>query len=178
VNYDLVFAKARCAMEALAVGTAVILCDFAGTGPLVTSADFDRLKRLNFGIRTLSDKLNPDLLEREIARYDATDAAEVSRRIRSNSSLTGAVDNAVALYSELIEEFRGGSQADPAEENLATAEYLRWLTLTTRADRAKFEAILTNSPTLRLRNRIGRLPLMNRVMKSLAQISRRNGSRP
>ena len=31
-NYDLVFAKARCALEALAVGTAVILCDAVGSG--------------------------------------------------------------------------------------------------------------------------------------------------
>src|SRR5262249_39296471 len=36
--YDLVFAKARCALEALAVGSAVVLCDVAGIGPLVTSA--------------------------------------------------------------------------------------------------------------------------------------------
>src|SRR5207253_11139176 len=36
-NYDLVFAKARCALEAMAVGSAVILCDADGLGPLVTS---------------------------------------------------------------------------------------------------------------------------------------------
>lgn len=38
-NYDLVFAKARCALEAMAVGTAVILCDTRGLGPMVTASE-------------------------------------------------------------------------------------------------------------------------------------------
>ena len=37
-DYDLVFAKARCALEAMAVGAAVVLCDTHGLGPMVTSA--------------------------------------------------------------------------------------------------------------------------------------------
>lgn len=40
-EHDLVFAKARCALEALAVGTAVVLCDYRGLGTLVTSAGLD-----------------------------------------------------------------------------------------------------------------------------------------
>lgn len=176
-DYDLVFAKARCALEALAVGTAVILCDAAGSGPLVTSGELDRLRRLNFGIRTLSEKVNPDLLAREIARYDPIDAAEVSRRIRSSADLNDVLDDAVALYHKVIEKFRAGPPSRPEEENLAVAEYLRWLTLTTRTERAKYEAILANSPTLRLRSTIGRLPLMDKLLKPLAQVARRNGSK-
>jgi hypothetical protein len=37
-RYDLVFAKGRAAIEALASGAAVILCDAAGAGPLITPA--------------------------------------------------------------------------------------------------------------------------------------------
>ena len=175
-DYDLVFAKARCALEALAVGNAVILCDAAGSGPLVTSNDLDRLQRLNFGIRTLTEKVEPHLLAREVARYDATDAAEVSRRIRASADLNSVVDETIALYYEVSEEFRGRAPADPREENLAVAEHLRWLTLATRGDRAKYEAILANSPTLRLRHAIGRVPLLDKLLKPLAQIARRNGS--
>src|SRR5206468_3631377 len=36
-NYDLVFAKARSALEALAVGSAVVLCHATGAGPMVTT---------------------------------------------------------------------------------------------------------------------------------------------
>lgn len=82
-KYDLVFAKARCALESLAVGAAVILCDFPGSGPLVTTSELENLRRLNFGIRTLREKLDPEVLLREIARYNAKDATEVSRRIRA-----------------------------------------------------------------------------------------------
>jgi hypothetical protein len=175
-DYDLVFAKARCALEALAVGTAVVLCDAVGGGPLVTSSDLNRLQRLNFGIRALSEKVDPDRLLDEIARYDPADAAEVSRRIRSSSDLAIVVDDAVALYYEVIEEFGGRSPSEPTEENLAVAEYLRWLTLAMRMDRTKHEAMIANSATLRLRNTIGRLPFMDKLLKPLAQIARRNGS--
>jgi hypothetical protein len=161
----------------LAVGTAVVLCDAAGSGPLVTSSDLERLKRLNFGIRTLTEKVDPDLLLQQIERYDPADAAEVSRRIRASSDLNSVVDDAIALYYEAIEEFRERPPSDQAEENLAAAEFLRWLTLATRAERAKYEAMLANSPTLRLRSSIGRLPLMEKLLKPLAEIARRNGSR-
>lgn len=36
---DIVLAKGRCAIEALVTGTAVVLCDASGVGPMVTSAD-------------------------------------------------------------------------------------------------------------------------------------------
>src|SRR5689334_14553757 len=50
-NYDIIFAKARAALEGLAVGAAVILCDALGAGPMVTTANMDHLRPLNFGIR-------------------------------------------------------------------------------------------------------------------------------
>ena len=40
-KYEIVFAKGKAAMEAMAVGTAVILCDFSGVGPMVSSTRFD-----------------------------------------------------------------------------------------------------------------------------------------
>src|SRR5690606_10549363 len=52
-DYDLVFAKGRSALEALAVGAAVVLCDFRGIGPMVTSANLDALRLANLGARTL-----------------------------------------------------------------------------------------------------------------------------
>ena len=171
-NYDLVFAKARCALEALAVGNAVILCDAAGSGPMVTTSDLDRLRRLNFGIRALSEKVDPELLGRQIARYNARDAAEVSRRVRSSSHIASVVDNAVALYTEVIEEFRAHAPGNSAVENRAMAEYLRWMTLAVRQRQAKYESMLANSLTLRLRTRIGQLPLMEKVLSSLGNHAR------
>ena len=52
-EYDLVFAKARAVLEAMAVGNAVILCDGVGCGPYVSTANFAELRPLNFGVRAL-----------------------------------------------------------------------------------------------------------------------------
>jgi hypothetical protein len=174
-NYDLVFAKARCALEALAVGTAVILCDAAGSGPMVTTAQLDRLRLLNFGIRTLNETVDADLLLREIRQYDPKDAAEVSRRIRTTADLGFLVDDSVVLYREVIDEFRRRTASDPIEENHAVAEYLRSMTLAVRRTQAQYDSMLANSPTLRLRNRIGQIPLMEKLMRGLARWARRNG---
>jgi len=174
-NYDLVFAKARCALEALTVGTAVILCDAAGSGPMVTTAELERLRRLNFGIRTLSEDLDADLLLREIRRYDRKDAAEVSQRIRATADLESVIDDSVALYREVIEEFRRRPAPDPNEENHAVAEYLRWMTLAVRRKQAQQESVLANSPTFRLRNRISQIPMMEKLVRPLARWARRNG---
>jgi hypothetical protein len=43
-SYDLVFAKARAAIEAMASGCAVILCDARGAGPLVTMENVSLLR--------------------------------------------------------------------------------------------------------------------------------------
>jgi len=75
----------------------------------------------------------------------------------------------------VIEEFRRRPVSDPIEENHAVAEYLRWMTLAVRRKQAQHESMLANSPTLQLRNRIGRIPLMETLVKPLARWARRNG---
>jgi hypothetical protein len=105
-QYDIVFAKAKAAMEAMAVGTAVILCDSSGVGPMVTSARFGELRPLNFGFETLHDPLRRGPLLREIARYDPEDAARVRDLLRSRAGLVAAVEGLVAIYQEVITEHR------------------------------------------------------------------------
>ena len=107
-QYDIVFAKGKAAMEAMAVGTAVILCDSSGAGPLVTSAEFERLRPLNFGFATLRAPVAHGPLLREIRRYDADDAAHVRDMTRSSAGLVGAVDRLVTIYREAIAEVRPG----------------------------------------------------------------------
>jgi hypothetical protein len=126
-GYDLVFARGRCALEALAVGTAVILCDAEGAGPMVTSSDVARLRSLNFGLRALQDRIAPCVLAREIARYDAADAAEVSRWIRGNAGRDAAVEELIALYQDAIREQAALGCCDMRVEERAVADYLRWL---------------------------------------------------
>jgi glycosyltransferase involved in cell wall biosynthesis len=122
-QYDLVFARARCALEAMATGAAVILAATSRMGRMVTTADIDRYRPLNFGYRTLTTPIDVDSVRREIARYDPADAAEVSRRIRQLASLDLATAEILRVAEEVVEE-QQGTELDVEKEYLATAAYL------------------------------------------------------
>jgi len=121
-NYDLVFAKAKCAMEAMASGAAVILCDIAGLGGMVRANDVARLRRLNFGVRSLSVPLSADAVRREIGLYDAADAARVSEIIRETASTDALHAQLLALYESAIAQ---GFTRDWEAESRAAAAFLR-----------------------------------------------------
>jgi len=123
-EYDLVFAKARAAMESLAVGTAVVLCDVAGAGPMVTSAELNTLRQQNFGIRALQNPITIEGIQRELARYNADDAARVSVTIRQSARLEEAVEQIINLYHRVLDEWSKIGSIDGAEENAATGRYL------------------------------------------------------
>jgi hypothetical protein len=126
--YDLVFAKARCALEALAVGAAVIPCDALGMGPLVASANLERLRPLNFGVRALGQRIEKAALLREIDAYDAADAGRVSAEVRRTASLDEAADRLVGIYERVLAEGRSTDpSADAREESQAASRYLHAL---------------------------------------------------
>lgn len=125
-QYDLVFAKARAALEAMAVGNAVILCDRRGCGPLVTTTEFPELRPWNFGFRTLLNEITIENLRAQIARYDANEAEAVCRLARSEAGLEHVVDELVQLYKTVVIEHRGQAP-DAAAEAQAAAHYLKML---------------------------------------------------
>lgn len=123
-KYDLVFAKARCALEAAAVGAAVVLCDQRGAGPIVTTAELSSLRQLNFGMKTLTRPLRPELILEQINRYDAQDAMEVSRRIRATAGLDQLLSSLADLYRTVISEHRERAAPPWQAEQQALAQYL------------------------------------------------------
>lgn len=123
-NYDIVFAKAKSALEALAVGSAVVVCDAAGLGELVTTANVERLRALNFGIRTLTQPLTASAICDQLKRYDPEDALEVSKWVRARATAEAAIDALVKLYELTIEEHRQATASDFAAEQIAVARYL------------------------------------------------------
>ncbi|MCU1229884.1 MAG: hypothetical protein JWO97_2768 [Acidobacteria bacterium] len=100
-QYDLVFAKARCAIEALAAGCAVIVCDAQGLGGVVTTSSLEAMRQLNFGARTLRREINAANIGAEIDRYDPADSAAVCTRIRQSADSDLLADQFIALYDEL-----------------------------------------------------------------------------
>jgi hypothetical protein len=100
-KYDLVFAKARCALEAMATGCAVIVCDAAGLAGLVTTASLLAMRELNFGARTLRRPITAAAIGEEIDRYDPNEAAAVRERIRHCADSDLLADQFIALYDDL-----------------------------------------------------------------------------
>src|SRR6185436_10609065 len=105
------FGKARCAIEAMACGTAVILCDYRGLGPLVTSAGLGVLRGQNFGMRALTAEITSEAVRDRVAAYDAADAAEVGRRIRSEAGLDAAISEWIEMYGRVIADARSTAGA-------------------------------------------------------------------
>lgn len=152
-KYDIVFAKARCALEAMAVGAAVILCDYQGLGRMVTSNELESLRAMNFGHRTLRNEINAELVAAEIARYDALDAAEVSKRIRATAGLDRMVDETIREYHEVLAEYRAAAKPDIETEGREAASYLRWLStqIYNPSGRASLKTIISRIPVLNSR---------------------------
>ncbi len=101
-QYDLVFATARMALEALAVGCAVVVVDGRGLAGLVTLPLVNEWRSNNFGLRLLTRAPTVEAIATEIGRYDARDAALVSNRIRDTASLSIYLDRVEAIHRELV----------------------------------------------------------------------------
>ncbi len=105
-GYDLVFTSALSAMEAMACGRAVVVCDGRGLAGMCDVPRFAAWRRLNFGLRTLRQPLTPETIGAEIDRYDAAQAAEVTTRLRAEGGLAVYVEQLTLLYEEVLKEHR------------------------------------------------------------------------
>lgn len=125
-TYDLVFAKGKCALEAMAVGTAVVVCDAVGLGKMVTTGNLERLRVLNFGFSAMDREVTADAIIREIDGYDSQDAAAVSRLVRASACLEDQVDTLLAVYDEVIAAHAQCTR-QPEDGESAAAALLRTL---------------------------------------------------
>ncbi len=125
-QYDLVFAKARAAIEAMAVGCAVVLCDGTGLGPMVSTANFAELRPDNFGFRTLRDQPTVENVMAAIRAYDARDAEAVGELVRAQADMRNAVGEIVRIYEEVVAK-NAGRPTDEVAELRAAGAYLQTL---------------------------------------------------
>lgn len=156
-QYDLVFARARSALEAMASGAATILAGPNRMGRFVTSADIEGYRRFNFGRRAMTTMIDAASVSREIARYDPVEAAAVSSTIRQIASLDLAVSQFVRLAEDVVEEHLT-TPVDPAAESAATAAFF-----------AELESSDLVARLHRLRGRIADIPVIGRLALRLAR---------
>ncbi|QDU05375.1 hypothetical protein V6x_51110 [Gimesia chilikensis] len=126
-QYDVVFAKARCALEAMAVGCAVVVTEHYGVGGLVTSQNMQQLRRLNFGVRTMqAAPLTEASLVDALSGYNAADASKVSEWIRQEADLEQYLNQLELLYQGAI-QWSQGKTVSPDSKFRAAANYLQEL---------------------------------------------------
>lgn len=123
-EYDVVFAKGRAALEALATGCAVILADISGFGEMVTTENYDLLRLRNFGLRTFVLPPVKETILSQLKRYDPEDAAKVTEHVRRSEGLRAATLALVEIYEAAIKEFRQSPPPDWDATRIAAARFL------------------------------------------------------
>jgi hypothetical protein len=109
-GYDLVFASALSAIEAMACLRPVIVCDGRGMAGMVDRARYEAWRPKNFGVAALNGPLSVERVALELDRYDPAEAARVGERVRAEAGLGAWVDHCVALYREAIAAPRIGAE--------------------------------------------------------------------
>lgn len=167
-DYDIVFAKGRAALEAAAVGAAVVVYWWRRIGPMVKTHDYEQLRANGFGVRSMSAQLTPEefgrAIERVLEDYDASDAAQVSQLVRAGAGRDVAIKDLVQLYEEVIAEYATAPR-DYENEARVAAAHIRDMSLAHWKQR---QAIF-NSTTFRVGEKLRRTPGIGTLARSLAR---------
>jgi hypothetical protein len=102
VESDVVFATGRSALEALCCGAAVVVGDYRGMAGMVTTANFNAQRNVNFGTDGLIAALTIPNIEKAIRQYNAADAEAVSAGAREAADFSKVIDRLEATYREAI----------------------------------------------------------------------------
>ena len=167
-NYDVVFAKGRAAVEAVAIGAAVVVYWWRRLGPMVKTSNLERLRADGFGVRSMGPQLTPEefgrSMEHALEDYDPKDANEVSQRLRADAGRDVAVNELLKLYELVIDEY-ATTPADRESEGRAAAAHLRGILSGVSQQR---EAIL-ESTTYRVGEQLRRTPGIGKLARALAR---------
>lgn len=101
-QYDIVFAKAKAAIESLATGASLIVCDFRGLGGIVTTENYEYFRKYNFGMKTMSKKITIDTIKTEIRKYNSNENIFLAKRISEDASFVKYIDKLLKIYKESI----------------------------------------------------------------------------
>ena len=98
---DVVFAKGKAALEALACGAAVVVCDERGLGPQVTTENFEHLRGESFGYPCMTEPVTEEGIRERLSQWSAVETEAVSRLARAAGGAERMYDELEALYREV-----------------------------------------------------------------------------
>ncbi|TPJ35551.1 glycosyltransferase [Mesorhizobium sp. B2-8-3] len=119
--YDVVFATARMAMEAAAVGCSVVVCDARGFAGMLDTGNMERWRRANLGVSLLDRPTSAENLMAAISSYNADDAATVSAYFRDMAGSSHFIDEHLRVYDQVL---HAGLRATSEEVALGTASWI------------------------------------------------------
>ena len=143
-DYDIVFAVGRSALEALAIGTTVVICGVWGVGPMVTYKEVVKLRDLNFGVAAMYAEVGTDVIYKEICRYNAEDAMCVTQYLRERVGLEHTVKKFEKLYKHVV-DIHNLVQCDEGADSRAHAKYLKKIAILLKQNIYDFTAMRENS---------------------------------
>ncbi|MFB9979434.1 glycosyltransferase [Mesorhizobium kowhaii] len=118
LEYDIVFATARMAIEAAAVGCSIVVCDARGFAGLLDTANMKAWRQMNFGVGLLTRPTTVENLMEAISRFDADHAAKVSAYFREVADASHFVEEHLRVYNQAMQ---ADTDATADERSLATA---------------------------------------------------------
>ncbi len=105
-KYDVVLAKGRAALESLATGCAVLVCDTDGVGPLVTTANFEAIRRVSFGYPVMTQPHTVEAIRESLAAWDSAEQARLTTLVRQTAGLEHTIAQLLQVYGEIRQTFQ------------------------------------------------------------------------
>lgn len=123
-NRDLVFAVGRSALEAMATGCAVVVCNRSGMAGMAMPGDIDAQPNI-LSLPARSDKrMNPYAFVRQVKRYDPEKIAALREEVRASRSLSTVFPSYIRVYEETVRRFRDQT---PPPLNVLLAEASKYI---------------------------------------------------
>ncbi|MCE7993729.1 MAG: hypothetical protein HEP71_17215 [Roseivirga sp.] len=127
--YDLVFAKAKAAMEAMASGCAVCVCDFTGLAGLVQSENYKHFRRFNFGMKLMTKTITAEAIAEACSEYERDEVIAVTKRLRKEAGFEVIFAQILPLYETVISRYSSGEHG---RYQFTLARYLKTRKVTFR----------------------------------------------
>lgn len=137
-GYDIVFAKAKAAIESMATGAAVIVCDFRGLAGMVTPENMSHYRKYNFGMKLMTRKIQTDLIVNEIRKYDCESISKVTNFIRKEADFLSIVTQLEQVYLRIIREY------DTNKRGKYSINFYNYLTITKLAFKRSMKIRIKN----------------------------------
>ena len=156
LDYDLVFAIGKCALEALACGCAVIPVLPGQAGNLIDPTNLEKWSFSNFSPRyfTSASQVNASWLKEELMRYSPGAIVELSAKVRRENDLSRAVDTLESHYQAAVERF----SQDPSSRKSEFAAYLETIASETESMWIELERARKKIESLRMQEQQASIP--------------------